>query len=120
MRTLLPAVLLLIAGGQTANEPVVRIGLSQSASTVTLRSDKAFTVQQIPTRSATFTMILSVDADAANRALSHADLRYRTMVELDGGKLFILPATTKVRIEPTGAVIDIDKRRYRGSIEVFG
>ena len=120
MRTLLPVVLLLLAGAQAPNELVVRIGLSQDAATVTLRSDKAFTVQQIPTRSAKFTMILSVDADATNRALSHADLRYRALVELDEGRLLVLPTTTKVRIEPSGAVIEIDNRRYRGSITVFG
>ena len=120
MRTLLPALLLLLAGAQAPNELVVRIGLSQNASTVTLRSDREFTVQQTRTRTAKFTMILSVDGDAAQRALSHADLRYRTLVELDGGKLLVLPTTTKVRIEPSGAVIDIDNRRYRGSITVFG
>ena len=120
MRTLLPALLLLLAGAQAPNELVVRIGLSQNASTVTLRSDREFTVQQTRTRTAKFTMILSVDGDAAQRALSHADLRYRTLVELDGGKLLVLPTTTKVRIEPAGAVIEIDNRRYRGSIAVFG
>src|SRR5689334_10552275 len=103
MRTLLAAVLLLIAGAQAPNERVVRIGLTQDASTVTLRSDNAFTVQQIPTRSARFTMILSVDADAANRTLSRTDLQYRALVELDGGKLLVLPTTTKVRIAPAGA-----------------
>ena len=120
MRTLLLAVLLLIAGAQAPSELVVRIGLNQNASTVTLRSDNAFTVQQTRTRTAKFTMILSVDAAAANRTLSRADLRYRTLVELDGGRLLVLPTTTKVRIEPAGAVIDIDNRRYRGRIEVFG
>ena len=65
MRTLLPAVLLLIAGAQGPDERVVRIGLNQNASTVTLRSDNAFTVQQTRTRTAKFTMILSVDANAA-------------------------------------------------------
>ena len=120
MRALLPALLLLIAGAQAPNELVVRIGLSQSAPTVTLRSDNAFTIQQIRTRTAKFTMILSVDAEAANRALSHADLRYRALVELDGGRVLVLPPATNVRIEPAGAVIDFDNRRYRGSIEVFG
>jgi stage II sporulation protein D len=119
MRTLLPALLLLMAGAPAPDELVVRIGLSQNASTVTLRSDKAFTVQKTRTRTAKFTMILSVDANAANRALSHADLRYRALVELDGGRLLVLPTTTKVRIEPAGSVIEIDNRRYRGSITVF-
>jgi stage II sporulation protein D len=120
MRTLLPALLLLIAGAQAPNERVVRIGLSQNASTVTLRSDKPFIVQKTRTLTAKFTMILSVDANAANRALGQADLRYRALVELDGGRLLVLPTITKVRIEPAGAVIEIDNRRYRGSIEVFG
>ena len=120
MRALLPVVLLLIAGAQAPNERVVRIGLSQNASTVTLRSDSAFTVQQTRTRTAKFSMILSVDGDAANRALSRADLRFRTLVELDGGRLLVLPTTTRVRIEPAGAVIEIENRRYRGKIEVFG
>src|SRR4051812_11716009 len=104
MRTLLAALLLLMAGAQAPRELVVRIGLNQDASTVTLRSDNPFTVQQTRTRTAKFTMILSLDADAANRALSHADLRYRTLVELDGGKVLALPTTTKVRIDPAGAV----------------
>ena len=118
MRTLLPAVLLLIAGAQAPTERVVRIGLNQNATTVTLRSDKAFTVQQTATRTAKFTMILSVDANTANRTLSHADLRYRTLVELDGGRLLVLPTTTKVQVQPAGAVIDIDNqalpRKHRG------
>jgi stage II sporulation protein D len=120
MRTILPALLLLIAGAQAPNEPVVRIGLSQDASTVTLRSDNAFTVQQVRTRTARFTMMLTVDADASTRALSRADLRYRTLVELDGGRLFVLPTNTRVRIEPAGALIGFDNRRYRGNITVFG
>ena len=120
MRALFPALLLLIAGAQAPAEPVVRIGLSHDASTVTLRSDNAFTVQRIRTRSATFTMVLSVDAAAANRTLSRADLRYRTLVELEGGRLLVLPTTTRVRIEPAGALIEIGNRRYRGRIEVFG
>ena len=85
---------------------------------MTLRSGKEFTVQQTRTRTAKFTMILSVDADAANRALSRADFRYRVLVELDGGRLLVLPTTTKVRIEPAGAMIDIDNRtlprKHRG------
>ncbi len=100
--------------------PTVRIGLNQNASTVTLRSTSPFTVQQNRTRSAKFTMILSVDGAAANRALTRADLQYRALVELDGGKLLVLPKTAKVRVEPAGALIEIDNRSYRGAIEVFG
>src|SRR5262245_43993703 len=124
MRTLLVAVLLLGAVAQAPpNESpvrIVRIGLNQNAPTVTLRSDSAFTVQRIPTRSAKFTMILSVDADAATRTLRRTDLRYQTLVELDGGRLLVLPATTKVRVEPASTMIEIDNRRYRGSITILG
>src|SRR5688572_19041723 len=104
MRTFIAAFLLLISGAQAQDELIVRIGLNQKASTVTLRSDNAFTVQQNRTRTAKFTMILSVDAAAADRALSQANLQFRTLVELDGGKLLVLPMASKVRIEPAGAV----------------
>ena len=41
--------------------PTVRIGLTQNALTVTLRSSDDFMIQQNPTRTAKFTMVLSVD-----------------------------------------------------------
>jgi stage II sporulation protein D len=120
MRKFIIVVLLLISRAQAQNEPIVRIGLNQNASTVSLRSANAFTVQQTRTRTARFTMILSVDPAAANKPLTRADLQYRALVELDGGRLLVLPRTSKVRIEPAGAVIEIDNRSYRGAIEVFG
>ena len=64
---LIAAVLLLARGAQPATEPIVRIGLNQNASTVTIRSAAAFTVDQRSTRSATFTTVLSVDPAAASR-----------------------------------------------------
>jgi hypothetical protein len=108
-----------VASSSAQTEPTVRIGLNQNASTVTVRSANAFSVQQNRTRSARFTMILSVDPAAA-KALTRADLQYRALVELDGGRLLVLPRTTKVRIEPAGAVLEIENRSYRGAIEVFG
>jgi len=100
--------------------PVVRIGLNQNASTTTLRSSAAFTVQQTRTRTAKFTPALATDPTATGRTVDKADLQYRMVVELDSGKLVILPIKTKVRIEPTGTPIEIENRTYRGVIEVFG
>src|SRR2546427_3051952 len=100
--------------------PVVRIGLNQNASTTTLRSSAAFTVQQTRTRPAKFTPALGIDPTATGRTVDKADLQYRMVVELDSGKLVILPIKMKVRIEPTGTPIEIENRSYRGVIEVFG
>src|SRR6267142_6400127 len=100
--------------------PAVRVGLNQNASSVTLRSNTAFTVQQTRTRSAKFTPALAVDPAITDRTVDKADLQYRMVVELDSGKLLILPLKTKVRIEPTGTPIESENRTYRGVIEVFG
>jgi len=101
-------------------EPTVRIGLNPNASTVNIRSSAAFTVQQNRTRMAKFSTVLALDAASTNRVLSRADLDYRMLVELDAGKVLVLPSKTKVRIEPTGTPIEIENRTYRGAIEVFG
>src|SRR5437016_4966332 len=42
-------------------DPVVRIGLNQNASTVTIRSAQAFQVEQNTTRTAKFTAALALD-----------------------------------------------------------
>src|SRR5205809_255852 len=101
-------------------EPTVRIGLNPNASTVNIRSSAAFTVQQNRTRMAKFSTVLALDAASTSRVLSRADLDYRMLVELDAGKVLVLPSKTKVRIEPTGTPIEIENRTYRGAIEVFG
>src|SRR5437867_4986460 len=101
-------------------EPTVRIGLNPNASTANIRSSAAFTVQQNRTRTAKFSTVLALDAASTNRVLSSADLDYRMLVELDAGKLLVLPLKMKVRIEPTGTPIEIENRTYRGVIEVFG
>ena len=41
-------------------------------------------------------------------------------VLLDDGALFALSPGARVRIEPSGAPIEIDNRSYRGALEVFG
>src|SRR6266516_5855090 len=132
MRKVLVAALFLTVGAlyerpgrsQTAPtvqaEPTVRIGLNPNASTANIRSSAAFTVQQNRTRTAKFSTVLALDAASTNRVLSRADLDYRMLVELDAGKVLVLPSKTKVRIEPTGTPIEIENRTYRGAIEVFG
>ena len=80
---LLAAVLLLAAAAQPGAEPAVRIGLTQNAAAVTIRSASAFTVAQHSTRTATFTNVLALDAVPAGGALKKSDLQYRVTVALD-------------------------------------
>jgi stage II sporulation protein D len=120
MRQILLAALLLLSGApQPALEPIVRIGLTQNAATVTIRSASDFTVDQRTTRSATFAAVLAVDSASAG-ALKKADLQYRMTVHLDGDVVLVLPAGARVRIEPPAAPLEIDTRAYRGALEVFG
>ncbi len=119
MRHGLIAVLLLLAAtGQPSTEPTVRIGLTQNATSVTLKSESAFRVEQHLTRSATFTNILAVDA-AASGVQKKSELQRRLSVELDGDTLLVLPAAAHVRVEPAAAPLEIDTRTYRGTIEIF-
>jgi peptidoglycan hydrolase-like amidase len=127
MRTRIAVALLLTVGalyerpGRSQTAPTVRIGLTQNASTVSIRSADGFTIQQSRTRTAKFSMILAVDSSASNRPLTRSDLQYQTLVEIDGGRILIVPKTSKVRIEPqSSAPIEVDNRTYRGAIEVFG
>jgi stage II sporulation protein D len=116
--------LVLIAGAfiarpvRSQSVPTVRIGLSQNAQTVTLRSSDAFNIGQNRTRSAKFTMVLALDPSAQG-TLAASDLRYRTVVEVDGGRLVVLPANARTTIEPSAAPFEFDNRTYRGRIEVF-
>jgi len=120
MRKLLIAVLfLLTTGAQAQNEPVVRIGLNQNTATVTIRSTSAFSVQKYRTRSATVTAVLSLSAGAAAATLKKSDLQSRMVVELDGGIVLALPPATKFRVAPSGALLAIENRTYRGAVEVF-
>ena len=118
------AVLLLVGAlyqspvrSQTA--PTVRIGLSQNAATVSLRAATPFTIQQNRTRTAKFTMVLSIDPAAAG-AVTSANLQYRTLVEIDGGKLILVPKGTNTAIDAGGAPIEFESKTYRGKMEVSG
>src|SRR5262249_24140407 len=102
---------------QTA--PTVRIGLTQNAATVTLRAANAFTIQQNRTRTAKFTMALAVDP-AATGVLTNSNLQYRTVIELDGGRIIVLPKGAKTQVDGGGVPVEFDNRNYRGKIEVFG
>ena len=83
MRKLLIAVLfLLTTGAQAQNEPIVRIGLSQNAATVTIRSASAFSVQQYRTRSATVTAAEPTDCLALHRLEFLDELRRSPEVAL--------------------------------------
>src|SRR5262245_45338528 len=99
-------------------EPTVRIGLNQNAPSVTIRAGQPFRVEQNPTRSAKFTSIVTLGT--ASGVLKKEDLQYRMLIELDGGKLLVLPMTSKVRMEVSGGRLEYDNRSYRGTLEVFG
>jgi len=104
-------------------EPLVRIGLDQDASAVMIRSSEEFTVAKQPTRSARFSAVLAVGTNETNRVLNKSDLRYQMAVELDGGRILILPFENRVRIQPRdakGGRLQVDDRTYRGAVEVFG
>ena len=111
--------LVLAAAQPTPNEPTVRIGLTQNAATVTIRSASPFTVERRATRSATFTSVLALDPTVSG-PLARADLQYRVTAELDDGAIVIVPAGGRVRIDPPASPLEIDTRAYRGAIEVFG
>ncbi len=100
-------------------EPVVRIGLTQNAAAVTVRSTSTFTVEQHATRSATFASVLAVDPSASG-PVQKADLQYRMTVAIDGDTMLVMPPGARVRIEPPAAPLEIDTRAYRGALEVFG
>jgi peptidoglycan hydrolase-like amidase len=102
---------------QTA--PTVRIGLTQSAATVTLRAANAFTIQQNRTRTAKFTMALAVDP-VLTGVLTNSNLQYRTVIELDGGRIIVLPKGARTQIDGGGVPVEFDNRSYRAKIEVFG
>jgi peptidoglycan hydrolase-like amidase len=120
MRLLLTAaLLLLIAAPQPPGEPSVRIGLNQNAPSVTIKSASPFSVEQRPTRSATFSSVLAVDPTTTS-ALKKSDLQYRMTVELDGDVVLVLAPGAHVRIQPADAPLEIESRAYRGTLEVFG
>ena len=121
MRQLILGALLLFltAAQQPPAEPTVRIGLTQNAATVTIRSATPFTIQQKSTKSAAFSSVLAIDPSASG-PLAKADLQFRVTVETDDGAIRVLPAGSRVRIEAPAAPLEIDARAYRGAIEVFG
>jgi stage II sporulation protein D len=102
------------------SEPIVRIGLAADAATVTVRSDLPFLVERQRTRSVKFSTALAVGATSPAVPVTKSALVYRQIVELDDGRVLVLPITSKIRMEPGPARLDVGGRTYRGIIEVFG
>jgi len=121
MRSILLCVLFLLvpAAQQPSVEPNVRIGLTQNAASVTVRSTEPFTVEGRISRSATVASVLTIDP-ARSGAVAAADMQYRVTVTLDDGVIIVMPAGARVRIEPPAAALEIDTRAYRGAVEIFG
>jgi len=63
-------------------------------------------------------MVLAIDP-AASGTLTAANLQYRTLVEVDGGRLMVLPRNARTQID-AGVPIEFDNRTYRGKVEVVG
>jgi peptidoglycan hydrolase-like amidase len=120
MRRLTAGLLFLLAAAvpQPGTEPMVRIGLTQNAPAITVKSAAAFTVAEHVTKSAAFASVLAMDPKATG-PLAKADLQYRLTVELDGGTILVVPSGAHLRIEAPPAPLEIDGRAYRGAIEVF-
>src|SRR5205823_14527484 len=97
MRKRIAVALLLIIGalcerpGGSQTAPPVRVGLTQNATTVSIRSAQPFTVQQNQTRTAKFTMVVALDPAAANRVLTRAAILSRRFVVFDGGRHVVDP-----------------------------
>ena len=106
-------VLLIRTGQPSPVEPTVRIGLTQNAPSVTVRSTAAFTVEGRTTRSATVASVLAVDPDKSG-VVAASDVQHRVTVTLDGGGMIVMPAGARVRIAPSAAPLEIDTRGYRG------
>ena len=87
---------------------------------MTFRSANPFIVQQHKTRSATFTAALALGSRPTAGALKKSDLQRRIIVELEGGVLLVMPPGTKVRIEPSAALIEREIRTYRVAVEGLG
>jgi peptidoglycan hydrolase-like amidase len=120
MRHLLLGVLLLIPTSQQPSvEATVRIGLTQNAATVTVRSAETFLVAGRATRAATFAPVLAVDPDTSG-PIAAADLQYRITVRLDDDVTVVMPGGARVRIEPPASPLEIEARAYRGALEIFG
>jgi stage II sporulation protein D len=117
------AALLLLPALQQA-EPLVRIGLDQNATAVTIRSTEAFRIQGQSARTARFSTILTLGEVANGAVVAKRDVRYRMAVELDGNRYLVVPMDTHIRIQPPSAPraarLQVDDRSYRGVVEVFG
>src|SRR5688500_680117 len=112
---LLGVLLLLVLAPQPSVEPMVRIGLTQNATSITIRSAETFRVEGRTTRSATVASVLAVAPDRRG-VIAASDLQYRLTVTVDGGAIIVRPANARVRIAPPAAPLQIDTRAYRGAL----
>jgi stage II sporulation protein D len=116
---ILAVLVVLAATAQPATEPTVRIGLTQNAATITIKSTAAFTVDGHATRSATFAAVLAIDPKASG-VIPKTALQYRVTIQLDGDDTIVMPAGSHVRVQAAAALLAVDSRTYHGTLEVFG
>jgi hypothetical protein len=99
-------------------EPVVRIGIGRNISDLTLRSAEPFMLEGIRTRSAMFSIVITLDA--AEGIYSRSDLHPRMAIEIDPETILIRSLDSEVRATPARAPLEVEGRKYRGDIEVLG
>ncbi len=110
---------LLLSQVSFQDEPVVRIGIQQNISDFTLRSAEPFVLEGVRTRSARFSIVITLDA--AEGTYSRADLHPRMAIELNPETIMIRALDSEVQASPAeGAPLEVEGRTYRGDIEVFG
>lgn len=110
---------LLLSQVSLPDEPVVRIGIQQNISDFMLGSAEPFELEGVRTRSAKFSIVITLDA--AEGTYSRADLHPRMAIELNPETIMIRALDSRVRARPAGGVpLEVEGRTYRGDIEVFG
>ena len=109
---------LLLSQVSFQQEPTVRIGIQQNISGFTLRSAEPFMLEGVRTRSAKFSIVITVDT--AEGTYSRSDLHPRMAIEINPETILIRALDSGVRVTPARAPLEVEGRRYRGEIEVFG
>ena len=109
---------LLLSQVSFQQEPIVRIGIQQNISDFTLRSAEPFMLEGVRTRSAKFSIVITLDA--AEGTYSRSDLHSRMAIEINPETIMIRALDSEVRATPSRAPLEVEGRKYRGDIEVSG
>ena len=109
---------LLLSQVSFQQEPIVRIGIQQNVSDFTLRSAEPFMLEGVRTRRAKFSIVITLDG--AEGTYSRSDLQPRMAIEINPETIMIRALDSEVRATPGRAPLEVEGRKYRGDIEIFG